>query len=105
MHGLQALSVTCDVLQVDPVTSDVLLQPVNISNFQLQSLVFEDGHFWNKFLYKILSTNSGNLKADTNDTRGGVTWKLGNNHLLMWHSKRGCNWPPVPLWQLCAASR
>ena len=81
LHGLQSLSLSGNVLQFDPVTSSVQPQPVNMSNVLQQSLVFENGSFWNHLLGKILSLNAGTLKADTNDTRGAITWNLSMRRL------------------------
>ena len=67
------------MLQLDPVTSDVTLQPIDAASVASQSIVFEDGRFWNKFTMKVLSLNSGKVVADTNDTRGASQWTLGIN--------------------------
>ena len=75
--GLQPLSQTGSVLKLDPVTSDVTLEPLDDEFVTSQSIVFEDGRFWNKFLMKVLSFNAGKVIADTNDTRGASLWTLG----------------------------
>ena len=42
-----------------------------------QTMVLENGQFWNRNLQKVFSVNDGAVKADFNDTRGAITWKIG----------------------------
>ena len=43
-------------------------------------IVLERGQFWNHFLGKSLSVNTGTLRADLNDVRGASNWTLGKNY-------------------------
>ena len=73
--GLQPLSNTEDVLTMNPLTSIVLLSPINTSNSQ--ALTLEQGKLRNIQLQKFVSANLGIVKADNNDSRGASTWILG----------------------------
>ncbi len=74
-NGLQPLSNTNDVLTMNPLTSNVILSPINISN--PQPLALDHGKLRNIKLQKFASANLGVVKADNNDSRGASTWHLG----------------------------
>jgi hypothetical protein len=66
---------------INPGYSDVTMQPVPTDGYTTipeQSLVVQNGQFWNLGLSKILSINNKTVRADPNDTRGAVSWNIGN---------------------------
>ena len=83
-YGLQPLSLLTHVVTMTPDSSDVTLQPVPTNGYIAvpeQSLVIQNGQFWNLNLAKILSINNKIVRADTNDTRGAVSWTIGNQFI------------------------
>ena len=84
-YGLQPLSLLTHVVTMKPDSSDVTLQPVPTNGYIAvpeQSLVIQNGQFWNLNLAKILSINNKIVRADPNDTRGAVSWTIGNQFIL-----------------------
>jgi hypothetical protein len=43
-----------------------------------QTIVLENGQLWNRNLQKVFGVNDGAVRADFNDTRGAITWKIGS---------------------------
>jgi hypothetical protein len=74
--GLQSLSDLTQVLGMNINSSNVTLQTAGFG-LPEQSLVFRQGQFWNPDFSKVLSINDHLVKADTNDTRGAVSWAIG----------------------------
>jgi len=76
-NGLQPVSNSDAVLTMNPLTSIVLLLPINTSNSQ--ALTLDHGKLRNIQLQKFVSANLEVVKADNYDSRGASTWIFGIN--------------------------
>lgn len=74
---LQPLSSTGYAIQMSENNSDVILSAISADKISNQNVVFIGGKIWNQNLNKFLSLNLGTVKADSNDTRGASSWKIG----------------------------